>query len=117
MRKYVTVNELLLCDAVEFTHPIPEEARGRLLLGFSVSSERAEVIVAAVNAAVAGTSRVVETDNFGGDYPNESFLLYPMSRESAERLAEAINESTGEHHPRYWKVVDAGYELEPGFEP
>lgn len=61
--------------------------------------------------------RIVETDNYGGDYPDESFLLWPMSEESARRIAEAINEASGMDGPRYWKVVDNDYILQPGFEP
>lgn len=61
--------------------------------------------------------RIVETDNYGGDYPNESELALPrMSKEKAEHIASAINESFVNGY-RYWKVVEEGYELQPGFEP
>jgi len=62
-------------------------------------------------------SRIVETDNFGGDYPNERFLLWSMPKEKAQKIADAINESTGPDPSRYWKVVDDDYKLEPGFTP
>jgi hypothetical protein len=63
-------------------------------------------------------ARIVNTDNFGGDYPDERFLNIPnVTKEHAIKIAAAIN---GAHHPearRYWKVVDNDYELQPGFEP
>ena len=63
-------------------------------------------------------SRIVETDNYGGDYPDESFLnLWVMPREHAEKIADAINEAAGPSAPRYWKVVENDYILQPGFEP
>lgn len=62
-------------------------------------------------------ARIVETDNFGGDYPNEKFVLFTMQKEHAEKIAKAINEAAGPHAHRYWKVVENDYELKPGFEP
>jgi len=61
--------------------------------------------------------RIVETDNYGGDYPDEKFVLFPMSKEKAQRVADAINDAAGEHSSRFWKVVEEGYKLQPGFEP
>ena len=62
--------------------------------------------------------RIVETDNFGGDYPDEKFLNLPrMKKEHAEKVAKAINESFGEMSRRYWKVVENDYVLRPGFTP
>lgn len=62
--------------------------------------------------------KIVETDNLGGDYPNESFLnLPPMPREYAERVADAINSCFPDTCHRYWKVVEDNYVLQPGFEP
>lgn len=64
-------------------------------------------------------ARIVETDNFGGDYPDESFLkLPPMSEEMANKVCDVINDCcSGPNEPRYWKVVPEGYKLQPGFEP
>jgi len=63
-------------------------------------------------------ARIVETDNFDGDYPAESFLLGRLSEESAHVIADVINEHCGGPHARrYWKVVEDGYKLRPGFEP
>lgn len=63
--------------------------------------------------------RVVETDNFNGDYPDESFLTPPgFTKKEAEDIAEKINtQSSGPCAPRYWKVVNDDYTLMPGFEP
>lgn len=63
---------------------------------------------------------VVNTDNFGGDYPNESFASsLPFEREEdAENLAFELNEMCGgEYALRYYKVVKLPYILQPGFEP
>lgn len=65
-------------------------------------------------------ARIVETDNFGGDYPDESFVNLPyMTRERAERVCAAINEACcrGPDARRYWIVVENDYILKPGFEP
>ena len=63
--------------------------------------------------------KIVETDNFGGDYPNEKFLnLPPMREEVAKHLVDDINLAcSGEHAPRFWKAVPHDYKLQPGFEP
>lgn len=62
-------------------------------------------------------SRIVETDNFDGDYPDERFVLFQMPKEHAEKIADAINAAAGPHAHRFWKVVDGDYKLKPGFEP
>jgi hypothetical protein len=64
--------------------------------------------------------QIVETDNFAGDYPNESFLALPgMSKDAAQEIADAINAVHCAHPsaPRFWKVVGDLYILAPGFEP
>lgn len=66
------------------------------------------------------TYKIVQTDNFGGDYPNEKFvegLPHFSNRESAEVVAKAINSVTPENYNRYWMVVKMPYKLVPGFEP
>lgn len=63
--------------------------------------------------------KIVETDNFGGDYPNESFVNIPLVYEEtdAQAIADAINKACGGGRaPRYWKVVPDDYKLAPGFE-
>jgi len=63
--------------------------------------------------------RIVETDNYGGDYPNEKFLNLPkMIKDDAIRLCQLINDIHCRNDgPRYWMVVEGEYELQPGFEP
>lgn len=62
--------------------------------------------------------RIIETDNFGRDYPNEKFVDLPlMSWAHAMYVATAINKVlSGENAPRYWRVVPDGYVLQGGFE-
>lgn len=64
--------------------------------------------------------RIVETDNHGGDWPNESFVnLPPTTEEDAQKIANAINDvlCPNDIANRFWKVVPDDYELQPGFEP
>ena len=64
--------------------------------------------------------RIVESDNYGSDYPDEKFATpYTFFRYQAEVIAKCFNEAmnpTGQGR-RYWKVVEDGYKLQPGFEP
>lgn len=63
--------------------------------------------------------KIVETDNYGGDYPDEKFvenLPYFHTKDTAQAVADSINVG-GEHRARFWKVVKMPYELQPGFEP
>lgn len=60
-------------------------------------------------------SKIVETDNFGVDYPNESFLnLPPIEKDKAKRIVRAINFALNAdgHYLRYWKVVEDDYKLD-----
>ncbi len=63
--------------------------------------------------------RIVETDNFDGDYPDQKFVnLPPMVAVKAQRIADVINqEISGPNMPRFWDVVPDDHELSPGFEP
>lgn len=62
--------------------------------------------------------RIVETDNFARDYPNETFLALPsMTEKHATAVADAINRGFPENSGRFWKVVEDEYVLQPGFEP
>lgn len=61
---------------------------------------------------------IVETDNHGRDYPDESFVnVPPMTKEACQKIADVINEEAGERSHRFWKVVEMGYKPAPGFEP
>jgi hypothetical protein len=61
--------------------------------------------------------RIVETDTYGGDYPNERFVLFDMPEAHAKEIADVINAAAGPGSDRYWKVVPNDYVLQPGFEP
>lgn len=62
--------------------------------------------------------RIVDTDNFGGDYPDEKFLPLPtMTEKHAKKVADALNRGFPSGMPRYYKVVSDDYILKPGFEP
>lgn len=64
--------------------------------------------------------RIVETDNYGRDYPDEKFAMpYAMSELQAVEICLTINKVLNPHGHgnRHWKVVKDGYQLEPGFEP
>lgn len=61
--------------------------------------------------------RIVDTDNFGGDYPDEKFLLWPMSQDACEEIAAILNKEAGPRATRFYKVVKNDYVLKPGFEP
>jgi hypothetical protein len=72
--------------------------------------------------------RLVNTDNFGGDYPNERWVetedengplpLEFATKDAARVHADTLNDAfSGNNAPRYFKVVKMPYELQPGFEP
>lgn len=61
-------------------------------------------------------ARIVDTDNYDGDYPDEKFLLWNMNEDDAQRICDILN-SRGQPKPRYYKVVEDNYKLQPGFEP
>ena len=63
--------------------------------------------------------RVVNTDNFNGDYPDEQFLTPAgLSTGDAHTVAEIMNRTfSGPNASRFWVVVENGYKLQTGFEP
>ena len=64
--------------------------------------------------------KIVETDNFGGDYPNETALKLPyLTFEAATEIVDAINKHCNHdgHGSRYWTKAPIDYVLAPGFEP
>ena len=64
--------------------------------------------------------KIVETDNFNGDYPDEKFVnIGNIPGEAAKEIAAVINKHCcpAGCSPRYWKVVTNDYILIPGFEP
>ena len=62
-------------------------------------------------------ARIVDTDNFGGDYPDERFLLWPMPGEDAQKICNVLNDRAGAGSLRFYKIVPNDYRLEPGLEP
>lgn len=64
--------------------------------------------------------RIIETDNYGGDYPNEKFAMpYTFRKPQADAMCAHINSvmNPSGQGARHWCVVPDGYELQPGFEP
>lgn len=61
--------------------------------------------------------RIIDTDNFGGDYPNEQFLLWDMPEDDAQAIADILNTRAGHDARRWYRVVENDYVLQPGFEP
>ena len=63
--------------------------------------------------------RIIDTDNFGGDYPDEKVVAAgitykPFADTMAEALCKKYSENGGR---RFYLVVEDDYELKPGFEP
>ena len=56
------------------------------------------------------TYRVVDTDNYSNDCPDESFASEVVTLEEAEKTAERLNVSRIDHD-RWYKVVKEGYQL------
>lgn len=62
-------------------------------------------------------ARIVETDNFDGDYPDEKFLSIPSLPDCfAKAIADAINAAFPSDSKRIWVVVQNNCVLRPGFE-
>lgn len=68
--------------------------------------------------------KIMHTDNFGGDYPDEKFVEglpcfgdHERGMAQAQLICNAINKVTGPDSARFYKVVADNYELQPGFEP
>lgn len=66
-----------------------------------------------------GPWQIIDTDNFGGDYPNETFIATGIAyKPFAECMCEALNAKySGNTSLRMYLVVGANYKLQPGFEP
>jgi hypothetical protein len=66
--------------------------------------------------------RIVDTDNFGGDYPDEHFHGHCMPEKVARAIADMLNadlQGPDDSYTasRYYKVVRDDYKLQPGFTP
>ena len=64
-------------------------------------------------------AKIIHTDNFAGDYPDEKFVtgLPVMNAENAKIICDAINSTLHETTDRWYAVVEDDYVLQPGFEP
>jgi hypothetical protein len=61
---------------------------------------------------------VYDTDNFGGDYPNEKWIISPaFTKSTADQIAKLLNAENNGYSLRCYKVADRSYQLQPGFEP
>ena len=61
--------------------------------------------------------KLMHTDNFGGDYPDEKFADFGGLSVSGDRLrliADILNRDSWD---RFWQVVEDDYKLIGGFEP
>lgn len=62
--------------------------------------------------------KIVDTDNFDGDYPNEKVIAENIKNLClAKIMCNALNKQEGEQGLRYYKIVDDDYVLVPGFQP
>ncbi len=72
--------------------------------------------------------RILETDNYGSDYPNEYFISfidsegnsYPLEfncKEEAQVIANAFNQIRYNGNNRFFKEVEKNYKLTGSFEP
>ena len=68
---------------------------------------------------VKKTWRLVETDNYGRDYPNEKFIAIDIpSEEWAKLFVDAYNKGLEQQRIlRAVEHIEIVYKLEPGFEP
>ena len=60
--------------------------------------------------------KIVDTDNFGGDYPDEQVIAESITNEFlGNEMVKALNNDP--NNSRYYKLVPDDYKLQPGFEP
>jgi hypothetical protein len=67
---------------------------------------------------VVGLKRIVETSNDGSVFPDERFLdIHPLPAPEAHTIVKELNQlSLSGSALRIWKVVDLGYQLQPGWQ-
>lgn len=61
--------------------------------------------------------KVIDTDNFDGDYPNEKVVAQNLTLEQAERMCRERNTKHPHDTARYWTIKSDDYVLRGGFEP
>ena len=60
--------------------------------------------------------KIIDTDNYGGDYPDETVIAANITNKRfADTMCQALNDKFCDH--RFYKVVEDDYVLQPGFEP
>lgn len=66
-----------------------------------------------------GGWKILETDNDGRDYPSECFVACGIqSEQKAKTMCEALNDRfSGDHAPRFFRVVPGDHQLAKPFEP
>lgn len=128
------LNRLAAVDSVrvglQTMIPVVERAVAAFGAMLRANPELVEKIVASAQAAKAAKAeeqaqghdptrrvwRVVETDNYGGDYPNESFHGPWLTEEAAKQVADIFNNGSKDGS-RWYTVKHYTYKLQPGFEP
>ena len=60
--------------------------------------------------------KIVDTDNYGGDYPDERVIAEGITN---ERFGVVMVDALNKHFcdTRFYKLVPDDYKLQPGFEP
>lgn len=63
--------------------------------------------------------KIVDSDNFGGDYPDERVIAEGITNEQFAKVmcAALVARYSGENATRFYKVVPDDYVLAHGFEP
>ncbi len=62
--------------------------------------------------------KIVDTDNYDGDYPNEKVIASGITnKDLGEVMVDALNAVGGVRSARYYKLVEDDYVLQPGFQP
>lgn len=63
--------------------------------------------------------KIIDTDNFGGDYPNEKVMAEKVfNKIVGQAMVDGLNTAlSGEYAPRFYKLVEDDYILKGGFEP
>lgn len=64
--------------------------------------------------------KIIDTDNFGGDYPDERVIAEGIKvRLYADVMCAGLNAQlcTQLRGSRFYRVVEDDYVLQPGFEP
>ena len=61
--------------------------------------------------------KIILTDNFGRDCPDERVIAEGLSKEAADAEAKRLNDLEHESSSDYYKVVEDDYVLSEGFQP